>query len=177
MFLAISLSCTTLASGQVKQNSSQSIRRIYFVPVRARAKEQLVDRPGNIRIVYANGKDVPLTRNGRATDGHGRHYQIAANGRTAGWLEGEYLTRIYFASTKLMIFRAGRITAKIKGQFPFIEEWFFWKGDRYVALKSRGGHGPAMAELHDTTSGRLVAKVLAYKVNDSSGSWAQPFKE
>lgn len=162
-------------SGSVVQAEarSQVMRKIYFVPVRPRVKKQEVDAPGNIRIVFADGRDMRITKTGKAAFNSYHAPRIAPDRRTAAWVEGEYLARNYFAPTSLVIYRNGRTLCRIKGQKAFVEDWFFWNGSKQVALLSRMGHGPATVQLNDATTGRLIQKIEASKFNAKSPAWAK----
>ena len=153
--------------------TAQAIRRIYFVPVARHFQDQVGDQPGNVFITFADGRHKALTANGNCAGGSYHMPKIAPDHRTVAWLEGTYITPHDFAAETLVIYRDGHVLHKIHGEKAFIETWFFWNGSQQIVCKSRMGHGPAVVELHDAISGRLVARVDAYRINKTSPEWAR----
>ena len=57
----------------------------------------------------------------------------------------------------------------------FIEEWNFTTDGSQLVLLTRGSHGPAFADLHDTKTGGLVA---SFKIGEENPpAWAEPYKD
>jgi len=168
------LSLSLSASVVTARADGTVMKRIYWAPVHPKASGQVADLPGNIHIVYGNGKDVLVSRKGTAADNAEHPFHLSPDGTTGGWLEGEYQTAHYFAATKLVLYRGGRVLCRTTGQLAFIEDWFFWNGGKQVALRSRLGHGPAVDELHDTVSGRLLARIDGFKSSEPGApAWAR----
>ena len=67
----------------------------------------------------------------------------------------------------------------VRTGLPDVEETRFVQedGEKMIAVKSRGDHGPALLELFDVHTGTLKDKVMAFAVKGGKPAWAAPWKE
>lgn len=129
---------------------------------------------GNVQVTYADGTRDLWTTKGNAS------LAKAAPDSTVGWTVHGEPVRINSQdflrpNPELVTCRQGKVLARIKADLPFIEEWKFVEGGQQVALRCRGGHGPAEIELHDTASGKLLSKLKAY--GEKLPGWATSLKD
>jgi len=156
-------------------------KRVYLRPVNCKFKECTDKKKhGNIHVVYANNKDVQITRAGNSVgnSGFGFGPKISPDNRTVGWVEGEHIVQktvyepsgqpglnVWHGGRWLVLYRNGHILSRISGKLYFVEDWHFWNGGKQVVLTSRQSHGPGVRELHDVTTGRLIAQVSELKLS------------
>lgn len=134
-------------------------------------KEQPI---GNVQVVYRDG-----TTDFWTTKGNCSLALVAADG-TVGWTVHAGDTKIAASYTarpngKLVLNRRGKVIAQIESSKGFIEEWMFIEGGKRLVLLTRGAHGPATIELHETSSGKLLKSVNAAAEN--LPTWAKPYEE
>ncbi len=94
-----------------------------------------LDRRGNAHLVTSDGKDIQITKHGKAFNP-----QLAPDGETAAWLinqtwgDEDPIT----ASNEVEIYRKGRI--RRLGCGPLIRDFWFWKQGTYIAMDCGGLH-------------------------------------
>jgi hypothetical protein len=129
---------------------------------------------GNVQVTYADGtKDLWTTKGNCSLAG------VAPDG-TVGWTVNGSEIRVNSAdmmrpNRTLILCRKGKVLASIKSGRAFIEKWAFSANGSQLVLVTRGSHGPADIELHDTATGRLIQSVRAYAEN--LPEWARPYAE
>jgi hypothetical protein len=129
---------------------------------------------GNVQVTYSDGtKDVWTTKANCSLA------RVAADG-TVGWTVHGPETKIAASYTmrpngKLVLNRKGKLIAEIESGKAFIEEWMFIEPGKQIVLLTRGAHGPADIELHDTKTGKLIESVKAFAEN--LPAWAKPYEE
>jgi len=75
----------------------------------------------------------------------------------------------------LVLCRKGKVLATIKSAKNYIEKWGFYENGSQLVLLTRGSHGPADIELHDTTTGKLIAS--AKESAENLPEWAKPYAD
>jgi len=129
---------------------------------------------GNVQVTYADGtKDLWTTR------GNCSLADVAPDG-TVGWTVNGSEIRVNSADMMrpngtLVLCRKGKVLASIRSGRAFIEKWAFNANGSQLVLVTRGSHGPADIELHETATGRLIQSVRAYAGN--LPEWARPYAE
>ena len=129
---------------------------------------------GNVQVTYADGtKDLWTTKGNCSWAG------VASDG-TVGWTVNGSEIRVNSADMmcpngRLILFRKGKVLASIRSGRAFIEKWAFNANGSQLVLVTRGSHGPADIELHETATGRLIQSVRAYAGN--LPEWARPYAE
>ena len=113
-------------------------------------------RDGSAQITLAKGKKITIQKEpGQVGIGESR---IAPDG-TVGWL-AEYMVEgvSYPIAETLVIWRAGKIIRRFPGEQTFYG-WTFYAQGKQVAYHDGPRHGELKphCELHDATSGRLIA--------------------
>ena len=112
--------------------------------------------------------------------------RLSLNKRVAGWLQGEHIVREqqfrYFGPTKLVLrhsIKGQRVkTVVIHGQKYFLEDWHFWNNSTQVALLSRQAHGPAVAQLHDARTGKLLQTWPGPRLDEPKApAWAKKLND
>lgn len=135
----------------------------------AEDKEQQI---GNVQVTYEDGtKDLWTTKTNCSLA------RVSADG-IVGWTVHGPETKIAASYTmrpngKLVLIAKGKVIAQIQSGKGFIEDWMFIEGGRLVLL-TRGAHGPASIELHETKNGKLVQSVQAMDPN--LPAWAKPYE-
>jgi len=113
-----------------------------------------LDQTGNVLLVQANGKEVRVSKNGKALNP-----RLASDGETAAWLvggkggDGQQAADV----NELMVYRHGRIR-KIQCA-PLIRDFWFWRDGTYVALDCGGRHFAGRNVLYDLKTFRQVDSV------------------
>lgn len=133
------------------------------------------EQHGNVVVMYADGHQEVLTRDGNAIDA-----KLAA-GRTIGWTSGKHEDGgdrygQYFANDTLLIYRIDRVVTALKAECGFIEDWRFGTGDT-VVVKSRGRHGPAIVQVFELTSSHCSGRIVANAITDLSPEWTRGYGE
>jgi hypothetical protein len=129
---------------------------------------------GNVQVTYSDGsKDLWTTK------GNCSLPRVAPDG-TVGWTVNGPEIPVNSADTMrpngtLVLCRKGKVLASIRSGRGFIEKWAFYANGNQLVLVTRGSHGPADIELHDTTTGKLIASVKAYAEN--LPEWARPYAD
>lgn len=129
---------------------------------------------GNVQVTYADGtKDLWTTK------GNCSLALVRADG-TVGWTVHGPEVPINSADKMrpngtLVLCRRGKVIAQIKSGKAYIEQWAFQANGSQLVLLTRGSHGPAEIELHDATTGKLIASVGASAGN--LPEWAKPYAD
>jgi hypothetical protein len=129
---------------------------------------------GNVQVTYADGtKDLWTTK------GNCSLARVAPDG-TVGWTVNGSEIRVNSADMmrpngRLVLCRKGKVMASIRSGRAFIEKWTFNDNGSQLVLVTRGAHGPADIELHDTATGGLIQSVPAYGENLPES--ARPYAE
>lgn len=143
---------------------------------------QVVDAPqgdgpkiGNIEVTYADGTKDRWTTKGNTGDP-----RVAADG-TVGWTVYGPETKIAASYTirpngTVVICRRGKVLCRVESARLNVEDWGFIADGAQFVLKTRGPHGPADIELHDTTTGKLLDTKPA-STDEKLPVWAEPFRE
>lgn len=156
----------------------QPVERVHLKAVKCKFNDcDAPDCHGDIYIVRS-GQRTRLTSHGNSGGNSGDPLmdpKITPNRRTVGWIEGKHHTHYpgntRFYGRQLVLWRDGRVLRRIHGSLWAVGPWFFWNRGRQVALKSRNAHGPAINQLHDVATGRLVAK---HRPSESGGpAWSR----
>jgi hypothetical protein len=156
------------AVGAPKQKSPQGFKAIHWQwqPCRWNLTCDDSEYHGEIFVELRNGRRIRVASQIAFAHAHEQKQpRLSPDKRTAAWLEGEQHLQHsnnvrYLPMTKLVLLRdaqARRAKALIiRGQKSVIEDWFFWNDGKQIALLSRQLHGPAVCELHDSRSGKLL---------------------
>ena len=129
---------------------------------------------GNVQVTYADGtKDLWTTK------GNCSLALVRADG-TVGWTVHGPETQINSADKMrpngtLILCLRGKVIAQIKSAKNYIEKWAFYGDGSQLVLVTRGSHGPADIELHDTTTGKLIASVK--EAAENLPEWAKPYAD
>ena len=129
---------------------------------------------GNVQVTYADGtKDLWTTK------GNCSLPRVAPDG-TIGWTVNGPEIPVNSADMMrpngtLVLCRKGKVLASIRSGRAFIEKWAFNANGSQLVLVTRGSHGPADIELHDTATGKLIQSVRAY--GENLPEWARPYAE
>jgi hypothetical protein len=132
------------------------------------------DPVGNVQVTYTDGtKDLWTTK------GDCSLARVAPDG-TVGWTVNGSEVRVNSADMMrpngtLVLCRKGKVLASIRSGKAFIEKWAFMANGSQVVLVTRGSHGPADIELHNTATGKLIQSIRAYAGN--LPEWAKPYAE
>ncbi|MEP6669417.1 MAG: hypothetical protein ABJF10_09710 [Chthoniobacter sp.] len=129
---------------------------------------------GNVQVIYEDGTKDLWTTKGNCS------LPKAAPDSTVGWTVHGNPVHINSGdpirpNPELVVCRQGKVLARIQASLPFIEDWHFLAEGKQVALRCRGGHGPANIELHDTATGKLVTTLKAY--DEKLPAWAKPLRD
>jgi hypothetical protein len=129
---------------------------------------------GNVQVIYSDGTKDLWTTKGNCSLPH-----VAPDG-TVGWTVNGPEIPVNSADTMrpngtLVLCRKGKVLASIRSGRGFIEKWAFQAQGSQLVLVTRGSHGPADIELHDTTTGKLIASVKASAEN--LPEWARPYAD
>ena len=129
---------------------------------------------GNIQVTYQDGTTDRWT-----TKGNAGLPRVAPDG-TVGWTVFGPETKIPASYTlrpnnHLVIFRDGKVLCRVEAGLMTVEEWDFIEGGAKFVVKTRGHHGPAAIELHDTVTGKLISSVKAFAEN--LPEWAVPYRD
>src|SRR5271165_4530545 len=119
---------------------------------------------GNVQVTYADG-----TKDRWTTKGNCSLARVAPDG-TVGWTVNGPEIPVNSADMMrpngtLVLCRKGKVLASIRSGRAFIEKWSFHANGSQLVLVTRGSHGPADIELHDTATGKLIQSVRAYAEN------------
>lgn len=156
------------------QTGAEKNKRPVSAEVIGTAKAENADKIGDIEVTYADGSKDRWT-----TKGNAGLPQVAADG-SVGWTVYSPETKVA-ASYKmrpnctLVVSRQGKVLCRVRSIMAFIEEWSFLEDGAKFALKTRGAHGPASVELHETKSGKLLQTVGAG--DEKLPKWAEAFRE
>lgn len=113
-----------------------------------------LDERGNVHLVQADGKEVRVSKNGKALNP-----KLAPDGETAAWLVGGKWSDGEQAAdaNELAVYRHGRIR-KIQCD-PLIRDFWFWRDGAYVALDCGGRHFAGRNVLYDLKTFRQIESV------------------
>jgi hypothetical protein len=163
----------TLFAGDQRgaERTKQPVAAEILVASTANADDSAI---GNVQVTYADGtKDLWTTK------GNCSLPRVAPDG-TVGWTVNGPEIPVNSADTMrpngtLVLCRKGKVLASIRSGRGFIEKWAFYANGSQLILVTRASHGPADIELHDTTTGKLIASVKAYAEN--LPEWARPYAD
>lgn len=144
--------------------SQDSIEKVY------------ADSAGLIHIVR-NGIDIlaPKEKDQVTCD----RPKLADDGKTAGWLVNyENCCTSYPIPLSLIIYRHGIIIHRFQPSLQSIWDWQFLRAGNQVAFWTGPVHGDFVPhfELHDVTSGRLLAEWNGH-IDDKHPAWVTGLKE
>jgi hypothetical protein len=158
----VAMAGTLFAADQTgAERTKQPVSAEILAAIGAKADDPTI---GNVQVTYADGsKDLWTTK------GNCSLARVAPDG-TVGWTVNGAEIPVNSADTMrpngtLVLCRKGKVIASVKSGKGFIENWAFYANGRQFVLVTRGSHGPADIELHDTTTGKLIASVKAYGEN------------
>lgn len=127
-----------------------------------------LDASGNVHLVQADGKEVRVSKHGKALKP-----ELAPDGETAAWLlggkwgDGEQAAD----ANELAVYRDGRIR-KIQCD-PLIRNFWFWRDGAYVVLDCGGRHFAGRSVLYDLNTWRQIESVDQASVPvDQRPEWA-----
>ena len=134
---------------------------------------------GNIYLLYSDGTKEQVTRNGNCSNP-----QVAADGKTVGWRQGEFLKygeeKPYW-ETSIALYRNGK---KLKSVGPFdsrslIGQWHFMQQGKQVALRRFGMHGQSVYMLWDVFGGYASSTWEEYNdgVKQAAPAWIAGLEE
>lgn len=141
-FFSFSLLVLFLSASLMSPASAGTWRRIFL------------DGKSNVLLVKVDGKEVRVSKNGRALNP-----RLAPDGETAAWLlagkwgEGEWADD----ANELVVYRHGRIR-KIKCD-PLIRDYWFWRNGAYVVLDCGGRHFAGRNVLYEVKPLRQIESV------------------
>jgi hypothetical protein len=131
---------------------------------------------GNVEVTYADG-----TRDHWTTMATAQQPKVAADG-VVGWIDcsgveaGKKQLCLYKGvpvGSQLILCTRGKITARIASGKPFIEEWGFTADGKFVVVKSRAAHGPAVIERFTRPDGKADGEVEESAEN--APEWARDY--
>ena len=141
---------------------------------------------GTLSLLDNNGKRSVLSNDAVGNFTAAMNPRLSPNKRVAGWLQGEHIVREkqfrYFGPTKLVlrynIKGHPSKTVVIRGQKYFLEDWLFWNNSTQVALLSRQANGPAVAQLHDARTGKLLQTWSGPRLGEPKApAWAKKLND
>lgn len=125
----------------------------------------IVDGHGNVHIVYNDGQDIQVTK-----DGYNTHPRIAPDRKTVGWQHGEYAdqhgVKTYF-DVSIIFYRNGHTVGKF-GPLQvasIIGEWKFRRNGEDIAVETYGMHGFHRYRLWNIASRKTLAQWNDYQKN------------
>ncbi|HEV3375472.1 MAG TPA: hypothetical protein VG051_07180 [Candidatus Acidoferrum sp.] len=131
------------------------------------------DGSGGLHVVTANGKDITVPKEKGQTGAE--EIKITNDHQTLGWLvvypnpdPNRSWEKLY---GKLVLWRDGKVLRRFSTEQVFWS-WGFWQDGKQVAFHTGPLHGFGRSELHDLTTGFLVA---AFNDDDTGTEpdWAQ----
>jgi hypothetical protein len=169
---AVATAGTLFAGDQTDaERTKQPVAVAILVAGAATADDPVI---GNVQVTYADGtKDLWTTKGNCSLAG------VAPDG-IVGWTVNGSEIRVNSADMMrtngtLILCRKGKVLASTRSGRAFIEKWAFNANGSQLVLVTRGSHGPADIELHDTATGRLIQSIRAYAGN--LPEWARPYAE
>ena len=136
---------------------------------------------GNIYLVFSDGTKEKVTSGGNCSNP-----QIASDGKTVGWREGEFLpyrdhTPTPYWETSIALYRNGK---RLKSVGPFtsrslIGKWHFMQQGKQVALRRYGMHGQPIYLLWDVFGGYASSTWEEYDngVKQTAPNWVEALTE
>lgn len=134
---------------------------------------------GNIHLVFNDDTKTQVTTSGNCSDP-----QVAADGQTVGWRQGEFLKyrgQTPYWETSIELYRNGKM---LKSVGPFenrslIGQWHFRHSGQQVALRRYGMHGQPRYELWDIFGGYASSSWEKYDdgIKQSAPAWIAGLKE
>lgn len=136
---------------------------------------------GNVYLVYTDNTQEKIT-----TKGNCSNPQVAADGKTVGWREGEFLkyrnqTPTPYWETSIALYRNGK---RLKSVGPYdsrslIGQWHFLQHGKQVALRRFGMHGQPIYMLWDVFGGYASSTWEEYDdgVKQAAPSWIEGLQE
>jgi hypothetical protein len=118
-----------------------------------------VSEDGTVKIRFNDGRSIQVPADkGQA----GRKYlQVAASGRSVGWLEVNVPVGSYSVPVTLTVYTVGK-SLRHFGDGLMLLDWQFVDGDKQVQFSSSQVHGPGSLwhtmEVHDIQTGRLTKR-------------------
>ncbi|MEO6907891.1 MAG: hypothetical protein ABI210_08380 [Abditibacteriaceae bacterium] len=129
---------------------------------------------GDIYLVYSDNTKKQITTKGSCSNP-----QVAADGKTVGWREGEFLeyreqTPMPYWETSIALYSNDK---RLKSVGPFenrslIGKWYFAKQGKQVALRRYGMHGQPVYMLWDVFGGQASSSWEEY--DDDGKKLLQP---
>lgn len=129
-----------------------------------------IDTAKNIHIIFPDGRDKKITKNGRAA-----RATLAPDKHSAAWLvlnswiaEGD----VGPSSSQLAIYRNSRLRY-IKCE-PFIRDYWFWMGGKQVAIDCGGRHFAGTLILYDANTLQNIDSIFQADVpEDKRPAWSR----
>ena len=176
--LIVTSLAVALAASFSAKAADQTGAETQKTPVSAKVVDTLKDprlKIGNIEVTYADGTMDRWTTKGNTGDP-----RVAPNG-TVGWtiygpeikIAASYTVR---PNNTVVICRRGKVLCRVESAGAHVEDWSFISNGAQFVLKTRGNHGPASVELHDTATGKLIETTPAWS-EGKLPTWAEPFRE
>jgi len=136
---------------------------------------------GNIYLVFSDNTQEQITKKGNCSNP-----QVAADGKTVGWRQGEFLKyrdenpKRYW-ETSIALYRNGK-TVKSVGPFDsrsLIGQWHFIQQGKQVALRRYGMHGQSIYMLWDVFGGYASSTWEEYDdgVKQVAPNWIEGLEE
>ena len=165
-----------VAAPSLAKNKSWRVKKTYVAPMKNDAKDcWKFGEHGDLHIVYRDGRDVKITKNGDASndahiapDGHTVGYTTGAHQPCTDWSYGGTM----FVNSKLVLMRDGKQLRAFEVPGTFIESWRFWNNGKYVAIGSRWHHGVGYVRLFDVKSGKLLERLTTPEAENKKLKWA-----
>ncbi len=166
-----------VAAPSLAQNKTWRVKKTYIVPLKNDVKDcWALGNHGNLHIVYRDGRDVKITKNGAAC----KDAQISPDGHTVGYTIGTHkpctdwsIGGTMFVNSKLVLVRDGKQLRVLQVPGTFIEGWRFWNNGKYVAVGSRWHHGLGYVRLFDVKSGKLLERMTTPEAETKKLKWAK----
>lgn len=165
-----------VAAPSLAKDKSWRVKKTYVVPLKNDVKDcWALGNHGDLHIVYRDGRDVKITKDGAVCKGA----QIAPDGHTVGYTIGVHkpctdwsIGGTMFVNSQLVLMRDGQQLRVLQVPGTFIEGWRFWNQGKYVAVGSRWHHGVGYVRLFDVKSGHLLEKMTTPAAEDKKLKWA-----
>lgn len=134
-------------------------------------KKIYLDKKRNVHLVTSVGRDMKLTKGGRAT-----RVALSTDRHTASWLiENSWIAEGDDGpgSSVLKVYRDGKLRSIECA--PFIREYWFWEGGRQVAIFCGGRHFAGTFSLYDVTTGQLIESFYQTDIpEEKRPAWSLP---
>src|SRR5437868_429886 len=125
--------------------------------------------PGDVRVSLTNGCREMWTRHGKC-----ELPRVSRSG-LVGWTHGiGFHSKGALMNDTLIVAREGKVLARIRTFYPFIDVWNFADADASVIVLLGGPHGPGRIEKFRIADGHLLGGCYEGHV-DEQPDWAKRF--